>query len=165
MNLKKIPQARKLIERFLTAHTFGFLGMSNGEEPYVLPLTYAYLPGRILFHCALSGRKLNFLRANPRVCFTVGVQSGKTVHHTYGAQCRSEHDSVVCFGRAGIIENPAERRRTLQAFNRKLTRRPKPISLKAAEQCLAVVITIERATLRQKRRGTEWFEGECVFRR
>jgi nitroimidazol reductase NimA-like FMN-containing flavoprotein (pyridoxamine 5'-phosphate oxidase superfamily) len=163
LKLKKIERARQAIERFLESGTLGFLGLARGGQPYVVPLTYVYRKGKILFHCALTGRKLEYLKSNPQVCFTVGVQSGKTCRHTYGAQCRSEHDSVICFGRARIIENLEERRKTLEDFNRRLQPHPKPIPLTAASQCLAVEITISRMTLRQKRNGNEWAEGKCVF--
>ncbi len=59
------------MERILQSHTWGCLGLSRDGESYVVPLNYACVDGHIVFHCALHGQKLEWIRANPRVCFTV----------------------------------------------------------------------------------------------
>jgi nitroimidazol reductase NimA-like FMN-containing flavoprotein (pyridoxamine 5'-phosphate oxidase superfamily) len=111
-----------------------------------------------LFHCALTGKKLDYLRANPQVCFTVGRQAGKIVRHPQGALCHVENDSVVCYGLAWIIESMEERRAILDVFNRCLQPDAPEISLEAASKCYAVEITITEMTGRQQREGkhTYW---------
>lgn len=51
------------------------LGMVNGDEPYVLPMNYGYTleDGQLTLylHAAVQGRKLDLLRANPKVFFTL----------------------------------------------------------------------------------------------
>jgi uncharacterized protein len=49
------------------------LAFAAGGEPYIVTLSYGYewegeLPV-LYFHCAREGRKLEAMRANPRVCF------------------------------------------------------------------------------------------------
>ena len=47
------------------------LAMIDGDEPYVVPVNYAYMDGCLVFHSAYEGRKIDVLKANPKVCFTL----------------------------------------------------------------------------------------------
>ncbi len=62
---------KKRMEGILRGEKAGYLGLSIDGNPYVVPLNYGYVDGRIVFHCALTGRKLDGLLADPRVCLTV----------------------------------------------------------------------------------------------
>lgn len=150
---KHFIESRTEMEEILRGRTLGFLGLAAGDEAYVVPLTYVYRGGRILFHCALAGRKLDFLRANPQVCFTVARQSGDMIRHPEGAVCRADHDSVICRGTARIAEDPQERRRILETFNRTLAPDAEPVTAEAAEKCHAVEIRIDEMTGRRWRSG------------
>jgi len=151
MPAKKFVESREEMERILREETLGYLGLSMEGKPYVVPLNYGYVKGRILFHCALTGKKLDWMRANPQVCFTVGRQYGPVVRHPQGAQCHGDHDSVVCYGVARIVENVEERRKVLDAFNHCLRPEAEEISLKAAAKCCAVEIKITEMTGRRQR--------------
>lgn len=48
----------------------GHLGCVNHNEVYVVPITYAYDHGFIFSH-SRPGKKLEMMRASPRVCFQV----------------------------------------------------------------------------------------------
>jgi hypothetical protein len=150
---KQFIESRDEMEGILRGGTLGFLGLASGGEAYVVPLTYVYAGGRIIFHCALTGKKLDFLRSNPRVCFTVASQSGEIIRHPEGAVCRADHDSVICRGAARIVEDAGERRRLLDEFNRTLAPGAEPITPEAAEKCRAVEIRIDEMTGRRWRKG------------
>ena len=68
--------SREEMEQILREEVLGYLGLAGDGPPYVVPLNYAYAAGKILFHCALTGQKLDAIRRNPHVCFTVGRQIG-----------------------------------------------------------------------------------------
>ena len=59
-------QARAL----LSACRMGHLGCIDGGEPYVVPINYLLDEGSIYSH-SLPGRKIDAMRANPRVCLQV----------------------------------------------------------------------------------------------
>ena len=112
-------ESREEMEAILRAIPLGYLGMAMGGEPYVVPLNYAYIDGKILFHCALEGKKLDYLAANPRVCFSVARQpEAEVLSHEQGDACHSDSDSVICYGRARVVEDLEERQVVLNAFNR-----------------------------------------------
>jgi nitroimidazol reductase NimA-like FMN-containing flavoprotein (pyridoxamine 5'-phosphate oxidase superfamily) len=157
MTSTESTEARREMERVLREEKIGYLGISAVGSPYVIPLNYAYIDGTVLFHCARKGRKLDLIRANPRVAFTVGRQFGEVVRHPQGALCHVNSDSVICFGTARIVENLEERTRLLNAFNRRLQPDAEDIPLEEASKCYAVEIRVTEMTGRQER------DGKCTF--
>jgi nitroimidazol reductase NimA-like FMN-containing flavoprotein (pyridoxamine 5'-phosphate oxidase superfamily) len=151
MAIKEFIKARQEMEQLLREQVIGFLGLSVGGNLYVVPLNYAYVDGRIIFHCALTGKKLDYIRANPDVCFTVAHQSGQVRRHGEGDPCHLDSDSVICYGKARIIENPRERRAVLNDFNRSFNPDAERITLESAEKCGAVVIDVTEMTGRRER--------------
>ena len=62
-------EAKQILQRA----TNGVLSLtdSNGH-PYGVPMSYVYDgENYIYFHCAVAGRKINFINENPHCCFTV----------------------------------------------------------------------------------------------
>jgi nitroimidazol reductase NimA-like FMN-containing flavoprotein (pyridoxamine 5'-phosphate oxidase superfamily) len=158
MTEKEFILSEREMAELLRQETIGYLGLSAGDKPYVVPLNYAYIEGKILFHCALTGKKLDYLATNPRVCFTVARQSGDVRRHTEGDPCHPDSDSVICYGTARIIKDPEERRKALDAFNQSFDLEAEPISFEDTLGCGAVEIRIEEMTGRQERgrRCTFW---------
>jgi nitroimidazol reductase NimA-like FMN-containing flavoprotein (pyridoxamine 5'-phosphate oxidase superfamily) len=151
MAAKEFVESREQIEKVLQEEVVGYLGLTMDDKPYVVPLNYAYVEGKILFHCALTGQKLDYLKANPEVCFAVGRQSGQVRRHADGTPCHLDSDSVICYGRARIIENLEERRRALDAYNHWYQPDAEEISLEAASKCHVVEIKVTEMTGRQER--------------
>jgi len=150
---REFKESREEMERILQEETIGYLGLSTDGKLYVVPLNYGYVEGRILFHCALTGKKLDFLKANPQVCFTVGRQSGQVRRHADRDPCHVDNDSVICYGKARIIEDLEERKQALDTFNRCFQTDAEEISLEDVSECYAVEIKITEMAGRQDRRG------------
>ncbi len=139
------------MEKLLSEERVGYLGMSSADSPYVVPLTYGYNEGKIIFHCALTGTKLDILRKNPNVCFTVSRHFGAMVPHPQGAQCHVNSDSVICYGKARIIDDIHERQAILNRFNHCLQPGAREITLEEVERCYAVEIAVAEMTGRTQR--------------
>ena len=139
------------MEEILREETIGWLGLTSEGGPYVVPLNYAYVDGRILFHCAMEGLKLDCIRAHPEVCFSVGRQSGEVRRHAGGGVCHVDSDSVICFGRARVLDDAAERAAALNAFQRGFHPDAAPIPEKDVQRCGAVEIVIREMTGRRER--------------
>jgi uncharacterized protein len=157
MSAKKFETSLIEMETFLQEATIGYLGLSRDGKPYVVPLNYAYIDGKIYFHCALSGQKLDYLHANPKVCFTVGRQRGDVSRHGEGDPCHPDNDSVICYGTARVIDDVAERHDILNEFNRYFDESAGEISLDAAAKCGVVEITVDEMTGRSER------DRKCTF--
>ena len=87
------------------------LAMYDGEFPYVIPLNFVRQGDCIYIHCALEGHKLDCIRRNPHVAFTLAadVRIHREKSTTY-------YKSVCGTGRASIVEDPAEKGRALDAL-------------------------------------------------
>jgi len=83
------------IEQFLTCARVGRLGVSLKDEPYVVPIGYAYSNGRIFFHTCNKGLKMDSIKKNPNVCFEVDEALSDA----------STFKSVITFGTAEIIDD------------------------------------------------------------
>lgn len=89
------------------------LAFAVGGEPYIVTLNFGYewegpLP-ILFFHCARVGRKLDMMRANPRVCFELDVGH---VLSKGAAPCDwgMSFSSLVGYGALRELEAEAERR-------------------------------------------------------
>jgi nitroimidazol reductase NimA-like FMN-containing flavoprotein (pyridoxamine 5'-phosphate oxidase superfamily) len=59
------------IDQFLTCARVGRLGLIVENEPYVVPVGFAYADGKVLFHTCSKGMKIDGIKTNPNVCFEV----------------------------------------------------------------------------------------------
>jgi nitroimidazol reductase NimA-like FMN-containing flavoprotein (pyridoxamine 5'-phosphate oxidase superfamily) len=138
------------METILREGDLGYLTFVS-DEPYGIPINYTYSGGRILFHCALEGKKLDLIRGNPRVCFAVCRQEGHPTPHA-GEACDNPFESVLCWGNARIIDDLEARQAILNEFQARydLPDKPRPpISLEGTAKCGAVEITVTRMTGRK----------------
>jgi len=159
-----IIRSRGEMETILREESLGYLALSVEGEPYIVPLNYAYIDGTIVLHCGFEGKKIDYLRANPRVCFAVGRQTGEVQEHAAETSCHVDNDSVICYGTARTVDNLGERARTLNAFNRTFRAEADGISPARVKNCNVVEIKIAEMTGRRERdrTSTRWcweFEG------
>ena len=61
---------RQEIDGFLRSQLVGRLGVQAEGQPYVVPLIYAW-DGEAIYVQSIEGRKIDTMRANPRVAFEV----------------------------------------------------------------------------------------------
>ena len=111
---------REIMEALLQRMSIGRLGLATEEGPYVVPMNYLYADGCIYLHSAPEGRKMDVLMSNPRVCFLVD-EPGPLVISGGGCSIGQMYESVMCFGRAELVENEEEKRRILEQMICKLT--------------------------------------------
>lgn len=94
----------------LESGEYGVLSTADAQnDPYGVPLSYALLDGKIVFHCAAGvGHKLENIAQNPRVCFTV-VGKTKVLPEKFS----TAYESVIVFGTAAPAEDPVAALRAL----------------------------------------------------
>lgn len=151
MEEQEFIESRDEMERLLREEELGYLGLSLDGKPYVVPLNYHYVDGKILFHCGLKGKKLDYIKSNPQVCFTVGGQPGWVREHAGGNPCHVDSDSVICYGKAKVLEELDERKVALNTFNRRFRPEATEVALERVMNCSVVEITISEMTGRQER--------------
>ncbi len=131
--------------KFLTQESVGYLATCDrAGAPYITPLNYVYHDGKIYFHCANEGRKLENIEANQRVCFAVS-RVDKEVFAPDACKCSTRYTSVLVFGTAMVVEDTPKKVRLLNALVAKLAvGRPfAAIDARAATGCTVVEITVD----------------------
>ena len=88
----------------LERNTAGVLALTgDGGCPYAVPLSYVWLDGRVYFHFALAGHKLDAVRADGRASFCV-VDQDQIVPEEYTTYFRS----VIVAGKIKVLTDPEE---------------------------------------------------------
>lgn len=72
--------------------------MGDDEYPYSVPLSYVYYNGKIYFHSAKAGHKIDAILKNPKVSFSV-IDEDTIVSEEYTTYFRS----AIAFGKARIV--------------------------------------------------------------
>jgi len=106
------------MELLLERMSVGRLAVTIEDGPYVIAVNYLFYEGSIYFHSGLSGRKMEALQADSRVCFLVD-EVGPQVLWDQGCGTSQVYKSVICFGKAEFIESPLEKRRMLERMVQK----------------------------------------------
>ncbi|MCP8971333.1 pyridoxamine 5'-phosphate oxidase family protein [Ectobacillus ponti] len=106
---------RGRIDAFLRQAKTGFLGLSDEEGPYVIPLNFAYYNGAIYFHGAAEGRKIDMMKQNNRVCFTISEEYG-TIADPIPAHTDTAYMSVILFGESEEVTDLDEATAAMQCM-------------------------------------------------
>lgn len=93
----------------------GFLSViGDGGYPYTVPINFVFEDGKLYFHCAKEGHKLDALRLCDKACFTVldepEREPGDWWYHV---------KSVICFGRVRILADDTDRLSRLRSLGKK----------------------------------------------
>ena len=109
---KAIPNEETI--RLLQESKRGVLAVAGDDDyPYAVPVNYYYdaAAGKIYFHSSLAGHKVDAMKRNPKICFTV-----------YGEPEIKDLDwapyvkSAVVFGKAQPVADPEKKRAVLKTF-------------------------------------------------
>ncbi len=84
--------------------------------PYGVPLNYVYKDGKIYFHGAKIGHKLDNIAYDSRVSFTV-VTKHEPIPHKFS----TSFESAVVFGTAMKIDDPDEKKAALTEMIKKFS--------------------------------------------
>jgi uncharacterized protein len=103
------------IDQFLIQARTGYLGLTDGEFPYVVPLNFIWTNGAVYFHGANQGRKIELLHANPNCCFTVAEEYG-TMVSPIPAKTDTAYMSVMLFGEVEIVSDITEATSAMQSM-------------------------------------------------
>ncbi len=104
-------EAVKILESCST----GVLAVSgDGGYPYAVPLNYVYDGGKLYFHCALEGHKIDGIKNNDKVSFCVIEKDDVDAK-----AMNTDYFSVIVFGKAKVLSGDRERREALELLARK----------------------------------------------
>ena len=128
-------QAREILRRG-SAGTLAVLG--DGGYPYAVPLSYVFHDGRIYFHCAKTGHKLDAVASCDKASFCV-IDKNDVVP----AEFTTYYRSAIAFGRARVVTDPEELMSAMKALAAKYSPRESEdafrIEMKVSKAALCVL--------------------------
>jgi len=121
--------------------------LGDEDYPYAVPINYVYHNGKIYFHSAMSGHKMDAMMKHPKVSFAV-IDQDTIVSEKYTSYFRS----AIVFGKARIAEGD-ERLEAFRALVEKYSGdQPEENKRREIEGCTRahiVAIDIEHMTGKQ----------------
>jgi nitroimidazol reductase NimA-like FMN-containing flavoprotein (pyridoxamine 5'-phosphate oxidase superfamily) len=118
--LKRLPKRgefdREAVYRILDEGFICHAGFVVEGQPFVIPTGYARIADTLYIHGSQASRMLRTLATGVDVCITVTLVDGLVLarsafHHSMN------YRSVVVFGQATLVEDPAEKLATLRALS------------------------------------------------
>ncbi len=115
-----IEQITKILEKENITH----IGLVDGDEPYVVPMNYGFTmeDGKLTLylHGATEGKKINLMRANPKVFFS--IESDVTAFSgNVACQYGTSYSSIMGKGTAKILDDVEEKKSGLSIFMKSQT--------------------------------------------
>jgi len=112
---RQITDPERIIHILDTAKVL-HLGLAVDNEPYVVPMNYGYTmeDGKLVIylHSATRGRKLDMLRANPRVFFEIDCDR-MPFEGQIPCQYGLVYSSIMGRGTAQIVEDVEEKKQAM----------------------------------------------------
>ncbi|MFI3171690.1 MAG: pyridoxamine 5'-phosphate oxidase family protein [Eubacteriales bacterium] len=143
---KQIMKQEDVIE-ILETGTNGVLAVhGDNDYPYAVPLSYAYLNGKIYFHSTTAtSHKIDAISKNPKVSFCVVAQDDIVPD-----KFNTLYKSVIAFGVARVLTNADEITEGIMAIAEKYSRehmeKGKALAQKHQGRFCVVEINIEHVT-------------------
>jgi len=89
------------------------IALADGNEPYVVPLSFGYDGAALFIHTAKSGRKIDFIEANSRVCFELEANVSLKTDDRDACKWTFEFESVIGYGAITELETAEDKARGL----------------------------------------------------
>jgi uncharacterized protein len=118
MTAKEAFLADEEINDLLRTAPVGYLALSKDNQPYLVPLNFIYESKAVYFHCAPEGRKIDYIKANPRVCFQTG-ENGSLISGENPCKHNYSYRSVIIEGLVEEITEAAEKEKILRRITAK----------------------------------------------
>ena len=103
---------REIIDDIIRRCRVCRLGLCDGNQPYIVPLSFGYDGGHLYFHAAHEGRKIDLIKNNNRACFEFDILNEiVTADQACGWGMRFE--SVIGSGLIETLDETEEKRHAL----------------------------------------------------
>jgi uncharacterized protein len=120
--MKEHPLSQEEISALLLSQPVGNLGTVSPEGfPYITPVHYVPIEGKIYIHGLCAGQKIDYIRTNPKIGFEVFKMNG--IIHDPGLPCdtNTDYQSVIILGTAKLVNDEALKIKVLDEVVKKFT--------------------------------------------
>jgi uncharacterized protein len=88
------------------------IALVNGNEPYLVPMNFAYKNNTLYLHSATEGRKIDILKENNSICFQMDIKT-EILASDNPCNWGMKYLSVIGHGKAQLIDDAIEKRNAL----------------------------------------------------
>jgi len=89
------------------------IAFADGDEPYVVPVSFGYDGDAFYIHTAKTGRKLDFIAANNRICFELEANVSIQTDERDACKWTFAFESVIGYGTISELTSSREKSRGL----------------------------------------------------
>ena len=104
---------RREIDEIIRAALVCRIAFANGDEPYVVPISFGYDGKALFIHTARRGRKIEFIENNSRVCFELEANVALKTDEGDACKWTFEFESVIGYGTIIELDSAEEKSRGL----------------------------------------------------
>ena len=142
-------QIQKILDTAKVLH----LGMAVDNEPYVVPMNYGYTmeDGKLTLylHSALRGKKLDMIRANPKVFFEMDCDH-VPFEGEKACQYGLAYSSVMGRGTAQIVEDVEEKMKAMSILMKTQTQKDFEFNEKLVSIVAVIRINVQEYTAKHR---------------
>ncbi len=85
--------------------------------PYVLPMNFGYKDDYVYFHCSRTGKKIDILMKNPKVCISFSSDHDlKWVNEEIACSWSMRYRSVLAYGNVEFVDDFDQKEEALRIF-------------------------------------------------
>jgi oxaloacetate decarboxylase beta subunit len=85
----------------------GRISMCKNGDPYVVPVCFVYFNGSVYFHSKKTGKKVDYIKNNPKVCFQ--VDEHKLSLSKDPCKSTMKYRSAIIYGKAEVLKDEKEK--------------------------------------------------------
>ena len=137
---------RDEIDRIIRTALVCRIAFADGNEPYIVPVSFGYDGRAIFIHTARTGRKLEFVTANDRVCFELEANVTLLENHDDPCAWSFAFESVIGYGTMSELTESADKTAALNHIMRHYSGRDWDIDTASVATTRAWRIDIESLT-------------------
>lgn len=143
-------EKKEEIDHIIRACKTCYLAMSEGDQPYVIPMNFALDGDSVLLHSAQRGRMWEMLKVNPRVCinWTLGEELAWQDLQV-GCSYRVKSSSVLVEGVVEFVDNIDEKVNCMEKIMAQYSPLPFKFSLPSIQNVGVVRVRIVKISARK----------------
>jgi uncharacterized protein len=162
LRIKTVERNNEECEGIIKGTYHGVLSFGHESEPYAIPVNHAYEGGKFYFHCAVGGKKIDYIRRNPSVVYTIMKYYGSHEDFKNRSNCHGKWESIIAYGKARYIEDGKELKDVFIRFMKYYGRDNYKPSESSLSDTRAIVMEVTKMTVRREleAKETKFYEWE-----
>ena len=111
---------RNLIAEIINQNSVCRIALADEDKPYLVPMSYGFMDGKIYLHSAKEGQKIDIIKKNNKVCFEIS-DSIEILGSGNACDFGLKYRSVIGFGRISIVSDSHKKIEALKIIMRQHT--------------------------------------------